>query len=563
MAVPADAIRDLVDELRAAPAARHRELRQRSATRWGVSERTVYRLTQAAMGRQRQTRSDAGQRVLSAAVVAQAATMLARTKTKKEKIVGTLPVILDTLERRGLVEPGAVSPATLGRCLREYRLSRRQQKAPSASIQRISRHPNHVHLVDASICLTWYLREDGRIVRTPDVERRFYAGKPHEFAKLRQILYRYILVDHCTNAFFAHYYYSSGERAEDLIDFLLRAWSDKAEPLQYPFRGVPLVLAADQGPGMKAQTTRNLLANLDVEIDLHMPGVARASGAVENMMGTWERWFEARLLLSRPMESLGALNDLAHAYAMSINAHPRYKVGRHGMTRRDAWVGWMRDEYLRTCPDHDTFWMLAHRDAMERTVDNRGRISVALPGAGKTAFELRGVVHVGEKVSVRLHPYQERTVRVWNADGEELEAIRLEANEHGFLVGGRVGGFAGEDYDRHRDQEVDRVRRAAAEESERLTHDEAFGDPVKETPPIPMIGAPLTGRPALSERARLERVTYTQVEALRRVRDAVNRPLTRDEYAHVTAAFDGEVIDGDELDRLIEELPALAQSGTA
>lgn len=553
--ISAESVTEVSRRWEQSPVGQREDIIARAAGDWGCSARTVRRRIQGALGRSRRVRRDAGARPVDDQVLARGAELLARTTTKKGHITGTLGGVLELLEREGLVEPGAVTASTLGRWLRAVRLSPRHLRAVSAAITRIAEHPNHVHLVDASVCLTWYLRQDGRIVRQSHLERTLYKNKPHEWAKLRQILWRYVLVDHCSGAFYVRYYYAPGENAQDLLDFLHRAWSPKPDPLQAPFHGVPRVLAADQGPGLKAQATRNLLATLDVALDLHLPGVARASGGVESLHWAWERWFESRLLLS-PASDLEQLNELAYLHAMQISASQRHRHSRHGMPRRDAWVAWMRDEYLRLCPDRELFMHLAHRDEETRVMDGRGRISVALPGVGQTWFELRGTVHVGEVVRVRIHPYQERMVHAWNSDDDELEVIRLEENEHGYLVGGRVGGWAGEDYDRHREQEVDRIRRAAAEEAT-IPHEVAFGDPRTTVRPIPMIGAPLHGRPALAGRAAPE-ITYSRFDAKTRIRESLGRPISRSESDWIDGQFTGPLVTAGELDRILDELPAAA-----
>ncbi len=523
---------------------------QETAKLWGVSQGTLYRHLQRVRPSGRATRSDKGKRSLQRDAVRLAAELMVRTQTKRGKLVTRIDEALGTLQEVGIAAQDC-SPSTLARYLREDRISPWFLKAPSAAIQRVSNHPNHVHVVDASICLTWYLRKDGRVVQVPDEERVFYKNKPENFLKSKRKLYRYVLTDHCTHAFYVHYYYSTGETAEDLLDFLWRAWTPK-DCGYYPLHGVPIILAGDQGPGLKAQTNRNLLKTLDVTPDLHMAGNARASGSVEGAHYHWEQWFESKLLLCPPSD-LDELNERAFQEAAKINATK--PMSRHKMSRSAAWSAWATDEHIRFCPDQDVFFHLAVRDAETRKVNNYGRISVAMPNVGKTWFELRGPVVPGETVEVRIHPYVQRQVRVWNSQDVELEVIRLEKGEHKFLEGGRSGGFAGEEYDRHRMQDAERIRRAAKEEPLELPAAAVFRKPAEDVENLAFLGAPRGGRPALREQAAQTAVTYMRIDVKAQAIQKLNRSLTREESRLINEHTPGPIT-AEEMEALIEKLSA-------
>lgn len=551
----AEQIRALMEKLATLTPEERRQERAQAAKCWGLSARSLNRRIREVWGARRAIRSDAGQSMISEEALREASQLLAQATNRRGKCTLSAKKVTEILTRKGILPPGT-SHKTLSNRLRECRLSPRYLRAPKAAISRRSEHPNHVHLVDSSICLSWFLRDDGRIVHLPDSDRVFYKNKPENYRRLRQVLWRYLVVDHRTHCFYPRYYYAPGERPEDLIDCLHRAWSRKNDRL-FPFCGVPRILAGDQGPGLKAQTTQHLLESLEVTPDLHLPGNARASGSVEVGHNCWEKWFEVGLLLSPPRD-LDELNELAYARAIEIQAKELHE--RYGKTRFQAWLSWMQDEHMREAPDQDVWWALARRDEIERTVDGYNRISVTVPGV-KGVWELRGEVRVGEKVKVVPYPYRAEPLRVWNSSGDELEVVRIEFDEAGMALTGRGGGWAGEDYDRHRDQEIDRIRRAAQEHPIQLTPYEAHGDPRREVAGLAFLGAPRPGRPALAEEARRTAITYGRFEAKQRVRAAAGRPLTKAESAWFDAQVgEKQTVTAEELEQLVA---GVLQSQTA
>ena len=90
-------------------------------------------------------------------------------------------------------------------------------------------------------------------------EATFYKNKPHNFGKIaRDRVLRYVCVDHCTGAFYCRYYNVSGENAETMFDFLMRAMGSK-DKQHNPFEGVPKILYWDKGSANQSSLILALL----------------------------------------------------------------------------------------------------------------------------------------------------------------------------------------------------------------------------------------------------------------------------------------------------------------
>ena len=241
--------------------------------------------------------------------------------------------------------------------------------------------------------------------------------------------HRYLLVDHFSGVIWVKYFNAPGENPADLTRFLHSAWTLEGRG-DLPFHGVPELLLADQGAAFKATTTKNLLRLLDVKLELHGAGNARASGAVEVAHNIWESLFESRLRFS-PARTLEELNARAEAFAFELNCSPEHLHSRHGKTRVHCWLGIDRAA-LRVPPDWRRFVRLAHANPITREVDENGHISV-----DNRPLAVSGNVYAGEKVTVLEYPYAENRWRVLSCRGEELVVTVLRRNAGGYLVGAR------------------------------------------------------------------------------------------------------------------------------
>ena len=420
----------LAGELAEVPVGVRRRRVAEVAAQLGVSERTVYRqLGRHGWESGRAPRSDRGTSALADEEVHAIARIMARGRNRRGQPNIPTCQAVKLAQRNGVVET-ELSDAQVRRVLRSRGLDMARMRAPEPSISRVSRHPNQVWQVDISPCTQWYLRDQdgGRLAFHSDGAARFYDGKPQNFPRLR--LLRYMVTDHYSGLRYARYYYSAGENAEDVVDFLWNAVAPKGDLARaFPFRGIPRRIAADQGPAFKNGLVTGLLKNLDIKVELHEPGNAKANGAVEQAHNVWQRTFEGGLALN-PARDLVELNRWATEHAALAAGEDVH--GRHGRPPLAIWAGISREQLVEP-PDRETFFALAATRPHIGTLNNR----LYLRHKGRTWQIGGGNVYPSQKVEFRLTPFLECGVRVWDEDGRELTALEISFDEAGFPENGK------------------------------------------------------------------------------------------------------------------------------
>ena len=422
----------LLGQLAVAPAARVRASLVRSAAATlGCTVNTVYKHLGALGWKSgRKVRKDKGtSAALSADAGLAVASIAAQGRNKRGEANIGLKEALVIAQEQGLV--GEVSYAHATRVLRERGLGAAQLRAPAPHIHRVSSHPNHVHFLDISVAIQWYFRDASgkKVALHSDAGARFYEGKRENLTALRQVIHRYVLTDHYSGAYYVRYYYTSGERGEDVVDFLYRAWASKGPLAQaMPFRGLPRRLVMDQGSAFRCALVQSLLVGLDVKPEHHGVKNPKASGSVESRHGHWQRSYEGRLAL-KPAPDLDTLNTWAEKWCSIANAERPHR--RHGRPPMAVWVG-IDPERLREVPDRPAFLQLASAKPAEGTLDAAHHLR-----AKGGEWLCRGEhLYAGQKVQYRLSPFLPGGVRVWDEFGRELSAQVVKRNEAGLPVEG-------------------------------------------------------------------------------------------------------------------------------
>lgn len=423
-----DAARRLMATLHTLTAAERGEAVRRVAQAVGVAERTVYRRL-AALGWSsgRAPRADKGSSTLSAAAARDVAQLVASGVNKRGQTNLPVSEAVALAQEAGVIPQ--VSTSTVRRRLDAEGLSVKAMRAPEPSVARVSQHPNHVHFFDISIAAQWHFHDDAgkRLDLYTAPQARNY--KPEQMRAVRQMLHRFTLVDHYSGAFFVRYYWSAGEAAEDVVDFLWRAWSPKRLDSAYPFKGLPRRLVMDPGSANRSALVTSLLDALNVTAEYHAAGNAKASGTVETRHNHWQRTFEGRLALKRAA-NLDELNAWAEQSLAEQNATKA--LTRSSQPPILTWAT-LRPEQLRLCPDRDTFFSLAAARPQERTLDAYLRVSV-----DGRVWELSGQsLYPGQKVAVKLAPFSDAGLRAWDGQGRELAATALSFNPVGLPENGR------------------------------------------------------------------------------------------------------------------------------
>ncbi len=511
--------------------AARRRIKERAMRDLGISLATLNRrLAAAGYGSGRSRRSDAGKRRVPIPEETFDAVLAIQSRSPlKGKMRMAAWVAIKQAIANGVPHAERVTPGTYNRWMRARRIRRDAIETQTPYRPLASRHPNHVHEIDASVCVQWYLKPAGDIGHQSRV-KEVYKNKDGRIATRKLI--RYLCVDHTSGAFAVRYYHTGGETAEDLIDFLRYAWGPKADP-RYTFRGVPQILYMDQGPGNKARITQHLLRALDVRWIGHAPGNARATGAVEGAQGWWETYFETRLR-EQPAASVEQLNAWAEAEALYYN-HDRIH-SRHHMTRLAAW-NTIPPDALRELPTSAVLDRIIASPTTTRTV--QPDCTIQFDGR---RYRLPVTDYVGEQIDVAYNAYAYPAIDA-HVDGTIYRLDPIELSAYGFESGAPI---IGETYAAQATPAATR-RRQELDAAPLPTADgapfRAFGftpeRPADPAPPAPGRAIPID--PALAQPRAIPIGA-----ALRRIRQTLGRGLTAAENAHLRGRYP-EAMDEDAL----------------
>lgn len=402
----------------------------------GISAATAFRILkkQSALGAKKQ-RSDAGKRALKPEVVRHIASIQEASRRKTGSVTMPTGVALDIAQMNGIADK-PVSAGYLGAMMRELGFDSRtlskaapHGKVSSMPLDRRSDYPLQWLFVDVSVCLQYRFGKKGELRFEPMT--RYYGKDLKNYTNKRQALYRYAAVDHFTKFLYIHYYYSSGERTDDWVDFLIRCFFMKPFKDQCPFMGVPENIYTDRGSGLNNPTGKNFLKALDINLFNHLPGNPRAKGAVEVGHKIWQANFESRLAVE-PAKSLEELNSRKEISVVQFNAQNQMR-GAHGATRFELWnkgVFLIPAGKWRTLPEGrlDAVRALAHREPEKKYVTTSGLISYDGP-----KYRVNEPSLIGKEVFVYPSPYHEEDTLIVLYNGEKFEAPRIEKDEFGFF----------------------------------------------------------------------------------------------------------------------------------
>lgn len=322
-----------------------------------------------------------------------------------------------------------LSARQINRLVKSRRLGVAQQAEARAPVTLRSLHPNHVHQVDPSLCLVYYMRGQQRIIRDDE----FYKNKLEKLAKVKFKVWRYVLWDHASGLVLPWYVEAAGESPVNLYKFLMFAWGEQPGRR---FHGVPKILMWDKGSANTAAAVQNLLAALEVQSITHAPGNARAKGGVENGNNLVETQFESRLRFD-PVHSVEELNAAAAAWAEAYCAnaipHQDTRLRRRGLkaptARYDLWMKIRQDE-LRLLPPEPVCQVFLEGRKVTRKVARNLTISYAHPRAdAPRTYDVAGLAGVcaGDvlEISPLLFGNCAISLRVPRYNGEDV-IYRLE-----------------------------------------------------------------------------------------------------------------------------------------
>lgn len=536
----------------------------------GFSRQTIYRQLKQVCGwsSERKARADKGKMTVSSE------SLLALAAMNRESIRDNGKQTMFTTTARGILEQNGheinVSNATLNRLMRQRKLNVNAQKVANPVQSLRALHPNHVHEIDPSLCLIYYMKNKQHIMR----DRDFYKNKLENYAKVKYKVWRYTLYDRASGMIIPWYVEAAGENQHSLFQFLMFAWGKQDGRL---FHGVPKLLYWDKGSANTSSAIKNLLDHLEVKYEAHEAGNARAKGGVENANNIIETQFESRLKF-QPVNSINELNDAAMKWAEAYNSNrlpgQDTRLHRAGLSepvsRQSLWQH-ITAEQLRTLPSIEVCQALMASREQERQVKADLTISFKHPQADSSLiYSLKGLdgIAVKDKVSVRSLVYGDCAIQIEvpRYDGEAL-IYRVEPDRNFDKFGQRLDAPAiGEEYKSKGDTEIEQ----AAKAMDQVAYPDMTEDQIKKAKQKQV--APFGGKlntlsyledinhPAYFEQKGSEidtpehlkptTTTLTLTAALMRITSEIGRKLTTDENKWLSARYNDGVPE-DSLDSLI------------
>lgn len=545
----------------------------------GWSQQTIYRKLKSACGwgPARKARADKGK----TSVAAEALMILGAVQ--REAIRDNGKQTLFTTTARGMLEQNGVafnvSNGHLNKLIRDRKLNVAAQRnvSPVQSLRAL--HPNHVHEIDPSLCLIYYMNGKQHMMR----DREFYKNKLENYAKVKFKVYRYVMYDRASGLLVPWYVEALGENQHSLFDFLMFCWSVTPGRL---FHGVPKFVLWDKGTANTSAAIKNLLVHLEVTPLEHEAGNSRVKGGVENGNNIVETQFESRLRFE-PVTDIRELNERAFAWANAYNANlipgQDTRLRRDGLvqpvSRYDLWQ-LVTAAQLRLLPAVEVCRALMVAREQERKVKPNLTIDFKHPDSERSMlYSLRDLdgVNVGDKVQVRPLVYGDCAIQIQapRYDGEML-TYRIEPDRNYDRFGQSLSGSViGEEYKAMPDTAIEHAANAMdAMAYPNMNKDEVKAARNRKATPfankldahsylqkvempnfIPKQGDEIEAPAHL----QLEVPKLSAIAAMLRIAAAIKRNLSEEENAFLQARY-ADGVPEDQIDALIDQFINPAQS---
>jgi hypothetical protein len=351
----------------------------------------------------RKTRKDAGTSSVDEAALVKLAALIKDSTRKNGKVELSVSDCRAILQANGVEIP--VGDSQLRALLRKNKLDMKNAKKATPYQRMRSEYPNQVHMADPSLALFYFTPNGEQHVLHDD---EVYKNK--QFLEGREQLkcWRYVLTDHYSSSVCVRYYAASGEKAENMYDFLLYAWGKKTNPV-YGFHGLPELLIWDCGSANKARATVKAMAAFRVKTMPHLPGNPRAKGQVERGNDLVERKFESRLRIE-PVHSIEELNEAVERWCAAFNSDSientdsRLNRGHRVVgTRYNLWNG-IKAEQLRELPDPEICRQVFTTGIVSRKVAGDLTVTFAHPKTKRPeTYSLAGLpgIIIGKEVNIQ------------------------------------------------------------------------------------------------------------------------------------------------------------------
>jgi hypothetical protein len=159
-------------------------------------------------------------------------TLAAVTKQSARANGKTLTETTDAISILGENGHKFLSPSRVNSLLRQRKLTAKQTKRATSYGEIRTLYPNHLHEVDASLCVLYYppntkkgIKKGMRIQSHTSFDEH-YKNKPEKLEKIKRYrVWRYVMVDHYSGLISVRYYECSGENQQALYDFMIWAYT--------------------------------------------------------------------------------------------------------------------------------------------------------------------------------------------------------------------------------------------------------------------------------------------------------------------------------------------------
>lgn len=344
-----------------------------TATLYGVSRATLYRLLRQHSRPKAINRSDSGTpRKLSPTEMELyceiIAAMKIRTSNKKGRHLSTARAIellteygMDT--PNGFVQPikGLLNKTTVNRYLKKWGYDHITITKQPAAVSFQAEHSNECWHFDLSPSDLKHLKQPLWV----------------EPGKGNPVLMLYSVVDDRSGVCYQEYHCVYGEDVEAALRFLFNAMTAKGMD-GFPFQGIPKMIYTDNGPIGKSLVFQNVMECLGIKLAKHLPAgkdgrrvTARSKGKVERPFRTVKEAHETLYHFHEPENEVEA-NLWLHKYLLHYNDKP-HRSESH--SRMEDWRLFLPNSGISQMCSWERFCTFA-REPQRRKVDSRARVSV-------------------------------------------------------------------------------------------------------------------------------------------------------------------------------------------
>jgi len=358
----------------------------------------------------RATRADAGRRSIDEDALHTVAGIYREGARRDGRRIMSLEQAASIAEQSGFALP--VSTSQLHRYLRAARMDARSQARAEVYAELRSLHPNHVHQIDPSLCVLYWMGGKQHMLREED----FYKNKLDRYARVQEKVWRYVRYDHFSGLVDVHYYLGAGESQRLMFEFLCWTWG--RQPGRAPGAKVYDLRISDAGSANTAHGISSLLDALDVETLVHTPGRPNVKGGVENANLLVERGFESRLRFE-PVADARHLRRAsrrapAHQGGPDLPAVPvvRHRPGGAEPQAQPVDQGHLDEQERGEMHGEGDGRLQQHAET--RIVRQQAKISYAHPVLGRAVpYSLAGIADIHRGDTVEIAPL------LIGADGEQ------------------------------------------------------------------------------------------------------------------------------------------------